>query len=79
MSAMIDIGHACPPATDGEIAAINLSPHVRFDCDLAEATARAVNRDIQCLRVLAEWGAGLDRWYHWRCSMGAELALRVAT
>jgi len=24
MSAMIDIGHPCPPATDGEIAAINL-------------------------------------------------------
>jgi hypothetical protein len=79
MSAMIDIGHPCPPASDGEIAAINLSFDVRFDCDRAEANARSVNRDIQCPRVSAESGAGLDGWYHWRCSMDAELALRVAT
>jgi len=79
MSAMIDIGHPCLPATDGEIAAINLSPHVRFDCDRTEANARSVNRDLQCLRVSAESGAGLDRWHHGRRSMRAELALPVAS
>ncbi|HEV8362975.1 MAG TPA: hypothetical protein VGQ52_05625 [Gemmatimonadaceae bacterium] len=79
MSAMIDIGHPCPPATDGEIAATNISPHVRFDCDRAEANARAVNPDIQYLRVSAESGAGLDTRYDWLRSMRADLALPVAS
>jgi hypothetical protein len=53
MSAMIDIGHPCRPRPYGEIAAINLSPHVRFDCDRTEAIARSVNTDIHYPRVSA--------------------------
>ena len=57
----------------------DLAPHVRFDADRAEHNARAVNPQIQCLRVSAESGAGLDGWYAWLRSMRAELSLQVAS
>ncbi len=58
---------------------LDLLPHVRFDADRAEANARSVNPDIQCLRVSSESGAGLDAWYDWLRSMRAQIALRVAS
>lgn len=44
---------------------LDLLPHVRFDVDACEQAARAVNPQLEILRVSATTGEGLDRWYDW--------------
>ncbi|HEX3809515.1 MAG TPA: hydrogenase nickel incorporation protein HypB [Rhizomicrobium sp.] len=44
---------------------IDLSAHVRFDPERAIAHARAVNPDIEVLKVSAQTGEGMDRWFDW--------------
>jgi hydrogenase nickel incorporation protein HypB len=44
---------------------IDLLPHVRFDVDRCIAHARAINPEIEVLRVSAETGEGMEAWYAW--------------
>jgi hydrogenase nickel incorporation protein HypB len=44
---------------------LDLLPHVQFDVEACEHAARAVNPNLEILRVSATTGQGLDRWYDW--------------
>jgi hydrogenase nickel incorporation protein HypB len=44
---------------------IDLLPHVRFDAERAIAHAQDVNPTIEVLRLSAQTGEGLDRWFDW--------------
>jgi hydrogenase nickel incorporation protein HypB len=55
---------------------IDLLPHVDFDVEAAIENARAVNPDINVLRVSARSGEGLDAWYDWL--RGEHAAARAA-
>lgn len=44
---------------------IDLMPYVQFDVDACEAHARAVNPDLEFVRVSATTGEGLEGWYDW--------------
>ena len=44
---------------------IDLLPHLDFDVELAERDARALNLDLEVLRVSCRSGEGLDAWYAW--------------
>lgn len=44
---------------------VDLLPHVDFDCDAAVRDARAVNPDIEVIRVSSKTGEGVDEWRDW--------------
>jgi len=44
---------------------IDLLPHLDFDVELAERDARALNLDLEVLRVSCRSGEGLEVWYAW--------------
>jgi hydrogenase nickel incorporation protein HypB len=44
---------------------IDLLPYVQFDVERCVAHARAVNPELEVLRVSATRGDGLDAWYGW--------------
>ncbi|MBW2735527.1 MAG: hydrogenase nickel incorporation protein HypB [Deltaproteobacteria bacterium] len=44
---------------------IDLLPHVDFDVDLAIRSARALNLDLDVIKVSARSGEGLEDWYRW--------------
>lgn len=44
---------------------IDLLPHVDFDLARAERDARALNLDLEVLRVSARTGEGMEAWYQW--------------
>jgi hydrogenase nickel incorporation protein HypB len=44
---------------------IDLLPHVRFDVERAIANARTVNPRIEVIKVSAQTGQGVDRWFEW--------------
>jgi hydrogenase nickel incorporation protein HypB len=44
---------------------IDLLPYVRFDVDRCIAHARAINPDIEVLRLSAETGEGIEGWHQW--------------
>lgn len=44
---------------------VDLLPYVDFDPGRCEEAARAVNPDLEFLRVSATTGEGLDAWYAW--------------
>ncbi len=52
---------------------IDLLPYVDFDVDACEAHARAVNPNLEFLRVSATTGEGMDAWYGWLRSRRAAL------
>ncbi len=52
---------------------MDLLAHVDFDVDKAIANARAVNPQIEILRISARTGEGLEAWYAWLAS--AQLAI----
>ncbi len=57
----------------------DLLPHVSFDPARAEANAREVNPNIECLRLSTVDGAGLSDWYRWLRSMRIGLAAELAS
>lgn len=57
---------------------LDLLAHVRFDPERAEANARSINPQIQCLRLSAESGVGLEAWYDWLRAMRVELSVQAA-
>jgi len=44
---------------------IDLLPHVDFDVELAERSSRALNLDLDILRISVRTGDGLQSWYQW--------------
>jgi hydrogenase nickel incorporation protein HypB len=44
---------------------IDLLPYVDFDVDAAIADARALNADLEVLRMSAKTGEGFDAWLRW--------------
>lgn len=64
---------------------IDLLPYVSFDPERAERDARALNLDLEIMRVSARTGEGLDAWYGWleqriaRFKMHASAAVRTYT
>jgi hydrogenase nickel incorporation protein HypB len=47
------------------VSKLDLLPHVDFDLARAIGNARAVNPDIETLRLSARTGEGMDAWYAW--------------
>jgi hydrogenase nickel incorporation protein HypB len=43
----------------------DLLPHVPFDPDAAVADARALNPDLEVLKLSAHSGEGMDEWIEW--------------
>lgn len=44
---------------------VDLLPHADFDCDAAVRDARALNPDLEVIRVSSRTGEGLQEWYDW--------------
>jgi hydrogenase nickel incorporation protein HypB len=47
------------------ISKIDLAPHVDFDIERCEASAREINPEIRAIRLSARSGEGLADWYEW--------------
>jgi hydrogenase nickel incorporation protein HypB len=57
----------------------DLLPHVSFDPERAEANARQINPDIQCMRLSTVSGDGLPIWYRWLREMQIGLTEDLAS
>lgn len=44
---------------------VDLLPYVDFDCEAAIRDARALNPDIEVIRISSKTGEGLDDWFAW--------------
>jgi hydrogenase nickel incorporation protein HypB len=44
---------------------IDLLPYLNYDIELFEQNLRQVNPDATMIRVSAQTGEGLGRWYEW--------------
>lgn len=56
---------------------VDLLPYVDFDLDTAEKYARAMNKDLDLIRVSCRTGDGLEDWYGWlRKHVAAKRALK---
>ena len=58
---------------------IDLLPYVDFDPLLFDARVRAVNPDVEVVRISATKGQGLDAWYGWLDERSRQLSAAMDT